>query len=106
MKINQTVLLAFLATNFTVAQANEAESCHGMATGTSVTQSDTNKDNVVSLDEYLTTEKNNATNMFKHIDANGDGKLDAAEQKVIDQIMQGIAGAHSNKNDKQKNISI
>ena len=109
MKIHQVVLLAVLSTSFVAAQANDSnsnDSCKDMGMNTSITQSDANKDNVVTLEEYLATEKNNAMSMFKHIDANGDGKLDAAEQKVIDEIMQKMSDPHANIIDKQKNISM
>ena len=72
-----------------------------------IKKSDINKDGIVSLDEYLATEKINATKMFQHIDANSDGKLDAAEQKDVDEVMKNIYSAPVAPADKSKsNMSM
>ena len=73
----------------------------------SIKKSDLNKDGIVSLDEYLATEKINATKMFQHIDANSDGKLDAAEQKDVDEVMKSMYSAPVAPAEKSKsNMSM
>ena len=107
MNIYQLVLSAALLSSVASVQAHdgaEHDSCKGMGAHASIKQSDSNKDGVVSLDEYLAAKKTNATKMFNHIDANNDGKLDAAEQKDIDDVMHSMHGAPAAAD--KKNISL
>ena len=104
----QLVLSVSLLSSVAIVQAHdgtEHDACSDMSVSSSIKQYDINKDGVVTLDEYLATAKINATKMFKHIDANGDGKLDAAEQKDIDDVMRIMHGAPATTMDK-KNISM
>lgn len=44
---------------------------------------DTNKDGVVSKDEFMTKHQKQAEKMFSKLDANKDGKVDEAERKSM-----------------------
>ena len=88
-KVNILVLFALLAAASFSLQAQDSKD----ASPVGIKKSDVNKDGVVSLEEYLAGEKVNATKMFQHIDANGDGKLDAAEQKDVDEVMKSMYSA-------------
>ena len=105
--IKLLLALALTTSISAVAQHSSShESCKEMDVK-SISQQDTNKDGAVSLDEYTAAEKLNAIAMFKHIDANGDGKLDAAEQKEIDEVMNNMRGTNATSTKKSKpDISI
>lgn len=62
---------------------------------------DVNKDGTISKSEYLDGNKSNNAKTFKHIDANGDGKLDQAEQTEIETVYKAF-----HQDIKSKNISI
>lgn len=44
--------------------------------------SDANKDGVISREEFMSAHQARAEKMFTKLDANNDGKIDAAEQKA------------------------
>ncbi len=44
---------------------------------------DTNKDGVVSKDEFMAKHQERAEKMFSKLDANNDGKVDEAEKKAM-----------------------
>ena len=67
------------------------EKCEGMAQGDfSISGLDTNKDGVITKQEYLASGAKNAEKTFKHLDANSDGKLDLQEQKEIEAVYKAI----------------
>ncbi len=79
-----------------------AAKCEGMTSSNfSISSLDVNKDGIISKLEYLDGNKSNNEKTFKHIDANGDGKLDQAEQAEIEVVYKAI---HQEVN--SKNISI
>jgi hypothetical protein len=47
---------------------------------------DTNKDGVVSSDEFTAVSQERTKKTFAHIDANNDGKLDTEEQQIAKEI--------------------
>lgn len=51
---------------------------------------DTNKDGTISLSEYSTAKQAEINDSFKHLDANNDGKLDAKEQKDVEEVLKAI----------------
>ena len=55
---------------------------------------DTNKDGNISKEEYATARQGDVDNKFKHMDANSDGKLDAKEQKDVEDVLKAM---HSQK---------
>ena len=52
----------------------------------SISSYDTNKDGVVTKQEYLNANKRNTEKLFAHLDANQDGKLDQTEQAEIEAV--------------------
>jgi Ca2+-binding EF-hand superfamily protein len=54
----------------------------------SMQEMDTNKDGVVSHDEFTTANLARIEKTFTHIDANGDGKLDNEEQQIAQAIWE------------------
>jgi hypothetical protein len=67
--------------------AENGHKCEGMAHGDfSISGLDANKDGVITKKEYVAGGKANTEKLFKHLDANSDGKLDAAEQKEIEAV--------------------
>jgi len=51
---------------------------------------DTDKNNVITIQEYLAGNANNTEKTFKHIDENSDGVLDLEEQKEIEAVYKKI----------------
>lgn len=51
---------------------------------------DGDKDGNISLSEYLAGDTSNTEQTYKHLDANGDGKLDMQEQKEIKAVYKMI----------------
>lgn len=51
---------------------------------------DINKDGTISLSEYSTAKQAEINDSFKHLDANNDGKLDAKEQKDVEEVLKAI----------------
>ncbi len=67
--------------------AENGHKCEDMAHGDfSISGLDANKDGVITKKEYVAGGKANTEKLFKHLDANSDGKLDAAEQKEIEAV--------------------
>ena len=51
---------------------------------------DTNKDGDISRDEYAAAGQGDIDKNFKHMDANNDGKLDAKEQKDVENVLKAM----------------
>jgi EF hand len=79
-----------------LAQANHhegGEGCKNMQKmDFSMKSMDTDKDGIVSKDEYVKSAQGDVDKDFKHIDANSDGKLDAAEQKDVEDVLKAMHG--------------
>jgi endonuclease IV len=58
---------------------------------------DTDKNNVITIQEYLAGNASNTEKTFKHIDANSDGVLDLEEQKEIEAVYKKIHLEHKAK---------
>lgn len=68
------------------SKSMDPSKCEGMTHGNfSISALDANKDGAITKSEYLDN-KSNSEKTFKHIDANGDGKLDQAEQTDIEAV--------------------
>jgi hypothetical protein len=73
--------------------------CEGMSHGSfSISGLDLNKDSIISKSEYLEGYKSNSEKIFKHIDANSDGKLDQSEQTDIEAVYKAIHKDYMSKN--------
>jgi len=84
------------------SKSMDAAKCEGMSNSNfSISSLDVNKDGIISKSEYLDGNKSNNEKTFKHIDANGDGKLDQAEQTEIEAVYKAI-----HQDIKSKNTSI
>ena len=91
-------LLAFIgASNFAYANHHEAsdtqhgEKCAGMSNADfGISGLDADKNTKITLQEYLSGDKNNNEKTFKHVDAIGDGVLDIAQQKDIEAVYKAI----------------
>lgn len=51
---------------------------------------DANKDGMISKDEHAAANQAEINEKFKHVDANSDGKLDAKEQKDVEDVLKAI----------------
>ncbi|OYY95712.1 MAG: hypothetical protein B7Y32_07650 [Methylophilales bacterium 16-45-7] len=67
----------------------------------SISGLDKNKDGNITKAEYLNGDKNNTEKVFKHIDVNNDGALDAAEQADVESVYKAI---HEEYKSKKTNI--
>ncbi len=65
------------------ANHHEAGDHHAGAHGHSWMDADTNKDGVVSKEEFMAKHQERADKMFSKLDANNDGKVDEAELKAM-----------------------
>jgi EF hand len=83
-----------LCTNLAQANHHEGgEGCKNMQKmDFSMKSMDTDKDGIVSKDEYAKSAQGDVDKDFKHIDANSDGKLDAAEQKDVEDVLKAMHG--------------
>jgi len=63
----------------------------------SISYLDTDKEGVITKQEYLPGGANNSEKIFNHIDANNDGLLDLAEQKEVESIYSAIYEKHKAK---------
>ncbi len=72
--------------------------CNGMENADfSISGLDTDKNKLITLQEYLAGNKTNTEKTFKHMDANSDGVLDVAEQSEIEAVYKTIHGQHKAK---------
>lgn len=100
------IAVLLLMNGFSIAHANHHEDgdaahekkCEGMMNGDfSISYLDTDKDGVITKQEYLASGANNSEKIFKHIDANNDGLLDLAEQKEVESVYSAIHEKHKAK---------
>ena len=85
------VLTAALAFSANMANADHHEGCQNMNKADfSMKGMDTNNDGAISSAEYLTASPGETAENFKHVDANSDGKLDAKEQKNVEEVLKSI----------------
>jgi hypothetical protein len=92
--MHKTLFIAAILFTCNIALANHDgahEGCTDMKNmDFSMKSLDTNKDGDISHDEYVAANKVDADKNFKHIDANSDGKLDAKEQKDVEEVLKAI----------------
>ena len=95
MKMGKYLVLVLLALSANIAMADHHEGCKNMDKADfSMKGLDTDKDGNISKDEYVAAGQADAEKNFKHIDANGDGKLDAAEQKDVEEVLKNMHSTH------------
>ena len=89
---NISVLLAAtLICASSMAVADHHEGCKDMKNmDFSMKSMDSDKDGMISKDEYAAANQSEINENFKHIDANNDGKLDAKEQKDVEDVLKEI----------------
>lgn len=88
-----------LCTTFAIANHHEGahEGCTDMKNiDFSLKDLDINNDGFISKDEYAVVSQGDVDKTFKHIDANGDGKLDFLEQKDVEEVLEGMHIQQSN----------
>jgi len=66
-----------------IADHHEMNHDHAGAHGHNWENADTNKDGVVSKDEFMVKHQQRAEKMFSKMDANKDGTVDEAERKTM-----------------------
>lgn len=90
------------ANHHEAGDAKHGHNCEGMAHGDfSISGLDANKDGVITKEEYMAGDARNTEKLFKHMDANSDGKLDLNEQKEIEAVYKDI---HEKAMPKKTNI--
>lgn len=94
-----SVLLAtILIFTSNMAAADHHEGCKNMKNmDFSMKSMDADKDGMISKDEYAAANQAGADEKFKHIDANNDGKLDAKEQKDVEEVLKAIHSPSAKK---------
>lgn len=81
-----------------MAVADHHESCKDMKNmDFSMKSMDADKDGIISKDEYAAANQTEINEKFKHIDANNDGKLDAKEQKDVEDVLKAIHSPSAKK---------
>ena len=95
----KTLIAACFLLCANLAQANHHEGAHEGCKDMknmdfSMKDIDTNKDGNISKEEYATAGQGDVDKNFKHMDANSDGKLDAKEQKDVEDVLKAM---HSQK---------
>ncbi len=86
MKVIQIVTIAALTLGLTqLAYANHdgADGKHCAHKRHSMQDSDTNKDGVISRDEFMSSRQARAEQHFAKLDANNDGKIEQAERDAM-----------------------
>ena len=83
-----------LCTNLALANHHEAgEGCKNMEKmDFSMKNMDADKDGIIIKEEYVKSAQGDVEKDFKHIDANNDGKLDANEQKDVEEVLKAMHG--------------
>lgn len=95
MNTSKVLLAATILLCTNVASANHHEGAHESCPymknmDFSMKAMDTNKDGTISLSEYSAANQAEINDTFKHLDANNDGKLDAKEQKDVEDVLKAI----------------
>ena len=87
------------ANHHEAVESTNEKKCEGITNGSfSISGLDANKDGTITKEEYLSGDNTNSEIIFKHIDANGDGQLDQAEQKDIEVAYKDIHNKYKSKN--------
>jgi EF hand len=99
MNITKILIASSLLLCANLAQANHHEGAHEGCKDMknmdfSMKDIDTNKDGDISKEEYAAAGQGDVDKNFKHMDANNDGKLDAKEQKDVEEVLKAM---HSQK---------
>jgi hypothetical protein len=77
---------------------HDGAKCEGMGNADfSISGLDTDKNKLITLQEYLAGDQTNTEKTFKHMDANSDGVLDAEEQLEIEAVYKAIHLKHKSK---------
>jgi hypothetical protein len=105
-KISLLILVLSSVFLTTLSYANHHESsdaaggkCHDMSKANfGIGHFDSDKDGNISLQEYLAGDATNTEKTYQHLDANGDGKLDAQEQREIEAVYKSIHDQYKAKN--------
>lgn len=95
MNITKPLMTATFLLCANLAQANHHEGghegCNDMKNmDFSMKDIDTDKDGSISKQEYAAAGQGDVDKNFKHMDANNDGKLDAKEQKDVEEVLKAM----------------
>ena len=94
MNSKLALIFIIISLNCSVAYANHDgahEGCKDMKNmDFSMKDLDTNKDGDISREEYAASGQGDIDKNFKHMDANNDGKLDAKEQKDVENVLKAM----------------
>jgi len=78
--------------------SHDGTKCEGMENADfSISGLDKDKNKLITIQEYLAGDETNTEKTFKHMDANGDGVLDAEEQSEIEAVYKAIHLKHKSK---------
>lgn len=98
MTITSFLLASILVFASNMAAADHHEGCKDMKNmDFSMKRIDVDKDGIISKDEYAAANQAGINEKFKHIDANSDGKLDAKEQKDVEDVLKAIHSSAAKK---------
>lgn len=95
MNTSKMLMAAAILLCANVASANHHEGAHEGCTQMknmdfNMKAMDTDKDGTISLSEYAAAKQAEINDSFKHLDANNDGKLDAKEQKDVEDVLKSV----------------
>jgi Ca2+-binding EF-hand superfamily protein len=100
MKIIRIVTIAILALGLSqLAYADETNGKQGEHMKHGMQDADTNKDGVISRDEFMAAHQAMAEKMFDKLDTNHDGKIDQAERDAMKAKMHEYHEKHEMENE-------